>query len=99
VQSIIVDDIMFVPTPKLCVIAVDAANGYEIWSYSGLDGGRPIRAYDKMTGKLLWETVPPNAANATPSTYELNGKQYVVVTAGVGRGWQSGGPFIAFALP
>ncbi len=58
-----------------------------------------FRAFDKNTGKLLWQTVLPHAANATPSTYELNGKQYVVVAAGGGRQRASGGSFIAFAIP
>lgn len=57
-----------------------------------------FRAFDKKTGKLLWETVLPFAANATPSVYELNGKEYVVVAAGGGRERPSGGLFIAFAL-
>jgi quinoprotein glucose dehydrogenase len=58
-----------------------------------------FRAFDKKTGKLLWETLLPFAANATPSVYELNGKEYVVVAAGGGRERPSGGLFIAFALP
>jgi len=58
-----------------------------------------FRAFDKKTGALLWETVLPNAANATPAVYELNGKEYVVVAAGGGRGRPSGGSFIAFAVP
>src|SRR5262245_11129978 len=39
---------------------------------------RKFHAFDKLTGKLLWETVLPAAGNATPSTYTLDGKQYVV---------------------
>ena len=58
-----------------------------------------FRAFDKKTGKLLWETVLPYAANATPAVYELNGKEYIAVAAGGGRGRPSGGSFIAFALP
>ncbi len=58
-----------------------------------------FRAFDKKTGALLWETTLPNANNATPSTYEVNGRQYVVVAAGGGRDRPSGGSFIAFALP
>jgi quinoprotein glucose dehydrogenase len=58
-----------------------------------------FRAFDKKTGKLLWETVLPFAANATPAVYEVNGKEYVVVAAGGGRERPSGGLFIAFALP
>jgi quinoprotein glucose dehydrogenase len=58
-----------------------------------------FRAFDKKTGKLLWETVLPFAANATPAVYELNGKEYVVVADGGGRERPSGGSFVSFALP
>ena len=58
-----------------------------------------LRAFDKKTGKVLWETVLPNAANATPAVFELRGKEYVVVGAGGGRERPSGGSFMAFALP
>jgi len=59
-----------------------------------------FRAFDKRTGKLLWETTLPFAANATPATYEIKGKQYVVVPAGGGKsGAKSGALFFAFALP
>lgn len=60
---------------------------------------RKFRAFDKTTGKLLWETLLPFAANATPAVYQVNGKQYVAVAAGGGRERPSGGLFIAFALP
>jgi quinoprotein glucose dehydrogenase len=42
---------------------------------------RKFRAFDKDTGKLLWEATLVNSANATPATYEVKGKQYVVVPA------------------
>ena len=58
-----------------------------------------FRAFDKMTGKLLWETLLPNAGNATPAVYEIKGKQYVVIPCGGGRSKPSGGSFVAFALP
>jgi quinoprotein glucose dehydrogenase len=58
-----------------------------------------FRAFDKLTGRLLWETVLPNAANATPAIYEAGGKEYIVVAAGGGRERPSGGSFIAFSLP
>jgi len=58
-----------------------------------------FRAFDKRTGKLLWETTLPFACNATPSVYQMNGKEYVVLAAGGGRDRPSGGLFIAFALP
>lgn len=58
-----------------------------------------FRALDKKTGQLIWETKLPFAANATPSVYEVNGKEYIVVAAGGGRERPSGGLFIAFTLP
>lgn len=63
---------------------------------------RKFRAFDKRTGKLLWQTVLPFAGNATPITYQLGGKQYVVIyaTGGkAGKGGPSGGVYVAFALP
>jgi quinoprotein glucose dehydrogenase len=60
-----------------------------------------FHAYDKATGKLLWETELPFAGLATPSTYMVNGKQYVVIAAGGGQSSRkpSGGVYVAFALP
>jgi quinoprotein glucose dehydrogenase len=58
-----------------------------------------LRAFDKTTGKLVWETVLPFAANATPAIYEVQGKEYIAVATGGGRGRPSGGSFVAFALP
>ena len=43
-----------------------------------------FRAFDKSNGKLLWETKLPLAGNATPITYMLNGRQYVVIYAAGG---------------
>lgn len=61
---------------------------------------RKFRAFDTTTGKLLWETVLPFAGNATPATYEVNDRQFVVIAAGGGkRGAPSGGVYVAFALP
>jgi quinoprotein glucose dehydrogenase len=59
-----------------------------------------FRVYDKRTGQLLWQTVLPAAGNATPSTYMVNGKQYIVIACGGGKnGAPSGGTYVAFALP
>lgn len=59
-----------------------------------------FRAFDKKTGKLLWETTLPAAGFATPATYELNGRQYVVIACGGGKlGTKSGDSYVAFALP
>jgi quinoprotein glucose dehydrogenase len=61
---------------------------------------KKFRAFDKVTGKLLWETTLPFAGNATPITYERDGKQFVVIAAGGGKDLKSasGGVYIAFAL-
>jgi quinoprotein glucose dehydrogenase len=62
-----------------------------------------FRAFDKATGELLWETTLPVAGNATPATYEVNGRQYVVIAAGGGKTRAKGGipqaKYVAFALP
>ena len=59
-----------------------------------------FRAYNKRTGKLLWQVKLPNANFATPATYELNGKQYIVLACGGGKlGTASGDSYVAFALP
>lgn len=60
---------------------------------------RKFRAFDKDTGALLWETTLPLAGNATPATYEVNGRQFVVVPAGGGKSKdRSGGIYVAFAI-
>jgi quinoprotein glucose dehydrogenase len=61
---------------------------------------RKIRAFDKTTGALLWESTMPSSANATPAVYEVKGRQFVVVAAGGGKS-PTGGPggvYVAFAL-
>jgi quinoprotein glucose dehydrogenase len=58
-----------------------------------------IRAFDKDTGRVLWEAKLPAAGHATPAVYEKNGKQYVVIACGGGKGTKSGDAYVAFALP
>jgi quinoprotein glucose dehydrogenase len=59
-----------------------------------------IRAFDSATGKQLWETSLPAGGYATPATYSIDGKQYVVIACGGGKmGTKSGDAYIAFALP
>ncbi|HMC55057.1 MAG TPA: PQQ-binding-like beta-propeller repeat protein, partial [Gemmatimonadaceae bacterium] len=59
-----------------------------------------FRAFDMRTGELLWQTTLPAAGFATPSTYAVRGRQYVVIAAGGGKlGAPSGDSYIAFALP
>ena len=60
-----------------------------------------FRAFDKSTGEVLWEAQLPAGGYATPSTYMVDGRQYVVIAAG-GAGklrTKAGDAFIAFALP
>jgi quinoprotein glucose dehydrogenase len=62
---------------------------------------RKFRAFDKLTGELLWQTTLPDASgNATPAMYEINGRQFIVIGAGGGKSEApSGGKYVAFALP
>jgi quinoprotein glucose dehydrogenase len=62
---------------------------------------KKFRAFDKATGELLWEADLPFSGNATPATYEVNGRQFVVIAAGGGKDPKSlsGGVYVAFALP
>jgi quinoprotein glucose dehydrogenase len=59
-----------------------------------------MRAFNKYTGKLLWEYDLPAPGFATPSIYQWKGKQYMVIACGGGKlGTRSGDSFVAFALP
>ncbi len=61
---------------------------------------RKFRVFDKANGKLLWETTLPAAGNATPATYAVQGRQFVVIAAGGGKSAAPpGGTYVAFALP
>lgn len=66
---------------------------------------RQFRAFDKASGELLWETTLPFSGNGTPATYEVAGRQYIVVPAGGGKSRgqlapaaESGGAYVAFTL-
>ncbi|GGM80062.1 quinoprotein glucose dehydrogenase [Dyadobacter beijingensis] len=59
-----------------------------------------FRAFDKETGKILWEAALPAAGYASASTYSVNGRQYVVIACGGGKlNTKSGDRYVAFALP
>ncbi|MEJ7739279.1 MAG: PQQ-binding-like beta-propeller repeat protein [Chitinophagaceae bacterium] len=61
---------------------------------------KKFRVYDKKNGQLLWETELPAAGFATPSTYAVNGKQYIVIACGGTKlGAKPGDSYVAFALP
>ena len=60
-----------------------------------------VRAIDKKTGKTLWEFQLPAGGYATPATYEVDGKQFVVIASGGGglQATKTGDYYFAFALP
>ena len=60
-----------------------------------------IRAFDKDTGAELWAAALPFTGNAPPATYEVNGRQYLVISATGGNklGTPYGDAYVAFALP
>jgi mono/diheme cytochrome c family protein len=62
---------------------------------------RKFRAFDSRNGKLLWETELPYSGVATPATYMIDGRQYVVIAASGARDPKgpAGGAYVAFALP
>lgn len=68
--------------------------------FIGATADETIRAFDKRTGKVLWQAKLPFSGNATPSTYMVDGRQYVVISAGGGKsGRPAGSTLVAFALP
>jgi len=59
-----------------------------------------LRALDKNTGRVLWEAMLPAPGYATPSTFAVRGRQFVVVAAGGGKlGSKSSDAYVAFSLP
>jgi quinoprotein glucose dehydrogenase len=55
-----------------------------------------FRAFDKATGKVIWEMELPGGTSGAPMTYMANGKQYIVVAVG----WEDmPSELIALALP
>ena len=59
-----------------------------------------LRAFDRKTGKIVWDYKLPAGGFATPITYMVAGRQYIAIAAGGTRyGLKSGGSYVAFALP
>ena len=59
-----------------------------------------LRAFDVKTGEKLWEFALPAGGYATPATYSVGGRQFVVIACGGGKlGTKSGDAYVAFALP
>ena len=68
--------------------------------FIGATPDRKFRAYDTRDGSALWETEVTAAAFSTPAIYTVDGKQFVVISAGGGRmGPPSGSEYFAFSLP
>ena len=73
----------------------------------GSEYDRKFRAYDSATGKVLWTGQLPGPGVATPATYAVNGRQYVVIAASPARGGPAAaanpgiksGTYVVFALP
>jgi quinoprotein glucose dehydrogenase len=60
---------------------------------------RKLRAFDVESGTELWSAELPAGGRATPMTYAIDGRQYVVIAAGGGERWGKGDYIVAFALP
>jgi quinoprotein glucose dehydrogenase len=60
-----------------------------------------FRAFDKRSGKLLWQATLPAAGLATPTTYRAGGRQFVVIAAGGGKNPKAtpAASLVAYALP
>jgi quinoprotein glucose dehydrogenase len=76
--------------------------------FIGTASDRMARAYDKDTGKLLWEAEVPANPDGIPAVYEVDGREYVAFFAGSNRnyrgiGWKPADPdgqgYYVFALP
>ena len=68
--------------------------------FIGATNDEKFRAFDMKTGRRLWETSLPAGGYATPATYVVDGRQYVVIAAGGGKmGTKSGDSYVAYALP
>jgi glucose dehydrogenase len=86
-----------VETPQMMIGGVLATAGGLV--FTGEGNGR-FRAYDAKDGKVLWSFQAGAGVNAPPSSYEVGGKQYIVVGAGgnVQLNYKRGNNIIAFTL-
>jgi quinoprotein glucose dehydrogenase len=68
--------------------------------FIGASKDEHFRAFDPKTGRELWKVALPAGGYATPATYEVGGRQFVVIACGGGKmGTKSGDAYVAFALP
>ena len=84
-----------------------ATAGGLLFAASGSD--KTLRAYDRQTGRVVWTHALPAASDGVPASYEIGGRQFIVVPAAAGHGWNPArfpslppapeSAYIAFALP
>jgi len=73
--------------------------------FSATTSDRKFRAYDRDTGKVIWETSTAEAAEGVPAVYEIGGREYIVLCVAAGNGITGGpsakkaGAYVAYALP
>jgi quinoprotein glucose dehydrogenase len=81
--------------------------------FAGTFSDRTVRAFDKDTGRVLWEKELESGPEGIPAVYEVNGREYVAFAARTGRvfdnigaesmAWKPGKPeaqgYYVFALP
>ena len=65
-------------------------------------GGKMFRAFDKATGRVIWEMELPGGTTGAPMTYMFDGKQYIVVATGwkdtAGRARRAGAALVRNSL-
>ncbi len=83
------------PAPLLTKTLLFLGEGSDTM-FASPETGKKFRAYDKATGRVLWETELPAGTTAGPMTYMLNGKQYIVVSVGDRK---TPAEWVALALP
>ncbi|ROQ30013.1 quinoprotein glucose dehydrogenase [Gallaecimonas pentaromativorans] len=69
--------------------------------FIGATADNYLRAFNMTNGEQLWQARLPAGGQATPMTYSVNGKQYVVIAAGGhgSFGTKMGDYIVAYALP
>jgi quinoprotein glucose dehydrogenase len=77
-----------------------------LFAASGSD--KTLRAYDRRTGRVVWTHALPAASDGVPASYDVGGRQFIVVPVAAGHGWNPArfptlppspeGAYIAFAL-
>ena len=76
----------------------DRAARYTTWSAYGGTPDQMFHAFDATTGKLLWEFKTSSGIEGPPSSFEVDGKQYVAVLTGWGADANGAGATVARLL-